>query len=59
MMSSEGVDSLSKALARVITYHRDEWDLSYAEAIGCLEFCKLTLWQEAHDTPDDDPEDEE
>lgn len=56
MMSNEGVDSLSEALARAITYHRDEWDLTYAEAIGCLEFCKLALWEEASDTSDDEDE---
>jgi hypothetical protein len=39
-------DKFKEAIESQIEYFRREFDLTYSEAIGVLEMCKLDLYQE-------------
>jgi hypothetical protein len=49
-------DKFGKELVKVIDYFRQEFDLSYIEAIGALEILKLNLHQEYLTYNDNDEE---
>ncbi len=55
-MSTEATNSFIEALQKVVEYHRDEWNLTYSEAIGCLELVKIDLIRSA--LPDEDDEEQ-
>ena len=44
-------------LDKLINRFRDEWDLSYAEAVGALEFVKHKLLAEAYERADEGDDD--
>jgi hypothetical protein len=50
-------DSFNHALTKLIDLYRQEYDLTYADAIGVLEMQKFTLCKEAHDL-ENEPYDE-
>ncbi len=52
------VEAFISELDRKIEYFRQEFDLTYAEAVGCLELVKHRLIREVFDAdePDDEPE---
>lgn len=58
MPRSNAVDSFLAELSRVIEYHRDEWELTYSEAIGCLEITKAHLMREIFEDDEDEFEDD-
>ena len=41
-------------LGNLVDYFRKEYNLTYAEAIGCLDIIKHRLLVECEDTDDDD-----
>ena len=43
---NNAVSILTGELARVLNYHRKEYDICLAETIGVLEVLKLELFQE-------------
>jgi len=49
MMSTEAQDWFAKQLDKLVERARDEWDLSYAEAIGCLFLAIRILADEARE----------
>lgn len=52
-MDSNASDHFIEELERVITRFRQEYDLTYAEAIGCLELVKFDLVAEMRDEQED------
>lgn len=53
---ADSVYALLSDLESVINRARHEWDLTYAEAIGCLEITKDSLLRELHE--DDESKEE-
>ena len=51
-MSTEAVNELCGRVEDAIGYCRQEWDLTYAEAVGCLEMIKANLIEEALEDED-------
>ena len=52
-MPTASADAFLTELTRVIDYFRAEFDLTYMEAIGCLELTKQQLILETIDDEDD------
>jgi hypothetical protein len=48
-MSREAVNSLVLEIEKQIDYFRKEFELSYAETVGCLEIIKLNIVAEMDD----------
>ena len=46
-MSKEATAEFCGRVEEVLDYCRQEWDLTYAEAIGCLELIKANLIEES------------
>lgn len=46
-MSQRGTEHLCTELAAVIDHFRDEYEMTYAEVVGCLEIVKHFLIDEA------------
>lgn len=40
----QAMESLSDALYKAISYHSQEYDMTYQEIIGCLEVIKMNTW---------------
>lgn len=54
MPPDKATESLIEALQKVIDYHRQEWHVTYAIAVGCLEMVKHDLLNEASNTQEED-----
>lgn len=46
-MSKEGTDALSEAIEDKIDYFRKEFEMTYGEVVGVLEFIKFNMLQES------------
>ena len=55
-VTKRATDAFIRELNRLVDRFRDEWDLTYAEAIGCLEMVKLEI---AREDPSGDEEDDD
>lgn len=53
---SRAVDHFVDELDRLIDRFRQEYDMTYAEVIGCLHMKTSDLWLEANDEDDDEDE---
>ena len=51
-MSKRGCDHFSDELVRLIDRMRQEYEMTYAEIIGCLELIKLSIAKEPEELDD-------
>lgn len=56
-MTDNAINYLNDAINKAINYCRDEFDMTYAEAVGILEIKKAFLIIEAMETDDKEDED--
>ncbi len=54
MGSPNAPDAFLTELDRIIEYFRDEWEITYVEAIGCLEVTRAKLVREVLEEDEDD-----
>lgn len=46
-MTTEATDAFCERLMEIVQYFRTEWDLTYAECIGCLQIMIVQLANES------------
>lgn len=54
MLPYEKEDVLARELSRTIDRLSQEYNITYAQVIGCLEFVKKQVMEEANEEPQDE-----
>lgn len=53
---SRAVEHFEKDLDRLVDRYRQEYDMTYAEVVGCLHLKQVSLWLEAREDSGEEDE---